>query len=340
MQVAYLGLAVATALSCGLLFVVALFKDPLANALGSAEIAPWLYCVPLVVFMTGLYNVLNYYSSRIKRYRDIANANVSKAAVTAGWQLLFGLISPHAAGLITGQVASTFASNARLLKNALSDRPKAEYARVAAVARDYADFPKYSLPAALANRLSSNLLSILISRFLSTGVLGQFALVQRVLGLPSNLVGNAIAQVFFQQASAEKRKSGNSVKLFRSTLLRLVVICVPTFLLMYVVVEDAFAFVFGEPWRQAGAMAKTMIPLFAVRFVVAPLSMMNQVNLKNRLGFGANVTLLVISVAAITGSAVSGLSVDQALETLVFGCVVFYLVFLYMIYRHTVRPQL
>src|SRR5690606_34683709 len=99
----YLGLTVTTVLSCGLLLVVFFFRDSLARLLGSEEISPWLYCVPLVVFMTGLYNVLNYYSSRLKRYKDIAGASVSKAAVTAGWQLLFGLISPRAAGLITGQ---------------------------------------------------------------------------------------------------------------------------------------------------------------------------------------------------------------------------------------------
>ena len=50
-----------------LLFVL-IFHQPLINLIGNPEIGKWLYFIPLTVLFTGLYQTLNYWSSRKKNF--------------------------------------------------------------------------------------------------------------------------------------------------------------------------------------------------------------------------------------------------------------------------------
>src|SRR5690606_17479692 len=131
----------------------------------------------------------------------------------------------------------------------------------------YRDFPKYSMPAILANTLSQQLTNILVSVLFSVATLGYYSLVQRVLGVPSLLIGTAVSQVFFQAASSERRQYGSSRRVFDRTLLKLIILVVPISLCLYLFVPKLFGFVFGREWIPAGEFARIMVPLFAARFV-------------------------------------------------------------------------
>ena len=339
LDLAALGLLISAVLSVSLLAIVVFFGREMAAFMGNAGIRPWLYLVPVSVFFSGLYNVLNYYNSRIKRFPDIARANVYKALILAAVQLCVGMVKPGAGGLIVGQVLSGIGANMRLARNTLkgkgSLRALISADRMRMNAKRYSDFPKFSLPAVFANTLSSNIANVLISRFYSTQALGQYALVQRVMGMPAALLGNAIGQVFFQRASEERRRTGTAKHVFLHTFRKLIIISVPIYLTMYFVVEDAFVVIFGEPWREAGSLARILTPLFAVRFVVSPLSLMTQVSLKNKLGLLGNVALLLLTSIVIWSGGSASLSLREVLEAMVLVLCAFYMLFLFAIYRIT-----
>lgn len=337
LNIAALGLCVAVAVSALLLLLVALFNTSISTLLGHPEIGLWLYAVPVTVLLVGFYNVLNYFNIRQKNYGDIARAGIYKAIVLAAVQLGLGFLKAGASGLITGQVLASLVANARLLKNTLAGRDitaVVSVRRMMAVGKRFSDFPRFSLWAVLANTLSNNFGSALIAMFYSTALLGQYALVQRVIGAPSALLGRAIGQVFFQKASEEKRDTGTAVRAFRSTLMKLVLVSIPVFSILFLVAEDLFAFVFGERWRQAGEFARILVPLSAIRFVVSPLSAMNQVNLKNKLGMYLNILLLVGLTTTISLSGHFDLSMHAMLTWLSAVMSVLYLFFLWKVYQH------
>lgn len=341
LNLAALGLLISTGLSVLLLAAVLLLGRQTAAFMGNADIRPWLYLMPVSVFFSGLYNVLNYYNSRIKRFPDIAKANVYKALILAAVQLCMGLVKPGASGLIVGQVLSGIGANMRLARNTLKGKGNVRTLisadRMKRNARRYSDFPKFSLPAVFANTLSSNIANVLISRFYSTHALGHYALVQRVMGMPAALLGNAIGQVFFQRASDERRRTGSAKQVFLQTFRKLLIISIPIYLVMYFVVEDVFVVIFGEPWREAGSLARILTPLFAVRFVVSPLSLMTQVSLKNRLGLLGNLALLVLTSIVIWFGGSASLPLREVLAAMVVALCAFYMFFLLAIYRITCR---
>src|SRR5690606_32343145 len=114
---------------------------------------------------------------------------------------------------VAGQVLSALFANAKLLRNTLRHanwRIAVRRERMLMLGARYRDFPKYSMPAILDNTLSQQLTNILVSVLFSVATLGYYSLVQRVLGVPSLLIGTAVSQVFFQAASSERRQYGSS----------------------------------------------------------------------------------------------------------------------------------
>ena len=124
-------------------------------------------------------------------------------------------------------------------------------------------------------------------------------MVQRVLAAPSTLIGAAVGQVFFQEATKERHKTGKAVKSFDSTIKKLFFIGVPSFGILFFFVEDIFSIVFGEEWLVAGTYAKTLMPLFLIRFVVATVSHINNVFELQKLALIWQITLLFLSVGSL-----------------------------------------
>lgn len=337
-NVAALSLLIALVLSSVLLLVALLFRISLARMLGNEAIAPWLFAIPLAVLLSGVTTVLSYLNSRGKCFSDIATSNVVKSTVLVTLQAGFGSIKAGGGGLITGQVASMLAANVRLYRNATQGRPlrnTVTWQRMCEGAKKYINQPKYTLWASLANSLSLNVASIMISNLYMGAALGHYALVQRVLSAPAALIGGSIGQVFFQRASEAKRTTGSARHVFLKTSFGLLIIAVPAYILLYFVVDRLFAFVFGEAWRVAGRYAQIMVPLFAVRFIISPLSVVNQVNRQNLGGMVSQLLFLGASVAVMIGCAWAGFSMEQMLKVFTGVMVVLYGGYYVYIYRTT-----
>ena len=297
-----LGFIITCVISLLLLLIIVLFNDDITILLKNKDIGVWLYFIPITVFFTGLWNILNYYNNRKKQYKDLAKATIIKSITTAIIQLSVGFIKQGAIGLISGQIISQFFANTKLLKNILKDKiliSRISKVKIIALAKKYKDFPKYSLGGTLANILSVQAINILISIFYNSATLGFYSLVQRVLGMPSVLIGSSIGQVFFQQAIKEKQKTGRTIKSFNYTVKKLFMIGVPSFTILFFIIEDLFALVFGEEWRVAGKYAKILIPLFALKFVSSTVSVLLTIWEKQKLTFYIDIFLLIINLILI-----------------------------------------
>jgi O-antigen/teichoic acid export membrane protein len=117
--------------------------------------------------------------------------------------------------------------------------------------------------------------------------------------MPSALIGGAIGQVFFQQATKEKHETGRAINSFNSTIKKLLIIGIPSFGILFFIVEDLFAFVFGEEWRIAGVYAQIVVPLFFVRFVVATVSNTNNIFELQKVSLIWQIILLILSISCL-----------------------------------------
>jgi O-antigen/teichoic acid export membrane protein len=264
-----LGFIITVTLSIVLLFSVLFFQHHIIQLLNNQDIAPWLYLIPFSVFLIGCFNLLHYFNNRKKFYKDLAKATIYKSIGRAVIQLSFGFLQLGVLGLISGQIFSQIISNTKLFFNIkrLNLFAKISKVKIIMLGKKYKDFPKFSIWAILANTLAQNLINILISSFYNIKTLGFYSLAQRLLGIPSSLIGSSIGQVFFQEATKEEQKTGNVLKTFNSTVKKLLFIAIPSFGILFFIIEDIFSFVFGEEWKVAGKYAQIIVPLFFVRFI-------------------------------------------------------------------------
>jgi len=294
-----LGFIITSSLSLFLLILVIFFQDYFVSILNNKEIGTWLYFIPITVFFVGFFNILNFFNNRKKNYKDIAQSSIIKSIILAIVQISVGLLQKGASGLVEGQIISSMFANLRLFKNILKDKlllSKIKKVKIIALAKKYQDFPKFSMWAFFANALSLNLINIFVSTFYNILTLGYFSLAQRVIGLPITLIATAIGRVFFQEANYEKLTKGSILISFYSTLKKLLLIGVPLFAVLFFIIQDMFALVFGENWRIAGVYAQILIPLYFFRFIISTFTFVPIIYKKIKFDLIFQVGLLVLYI--------------------------------------------
>jgi O-antigen/teichoic acid export membrane protein len=314
-QITILASVITLLMSSLLLLIVVTFNREIANILQNPEISPWLYLLPLSVLITGLYQALNYWHNRNKRYTSIAINRVVQSGGTVSGQLGLYFIM-QSIGLIIGQLTGQFLGLLYFLKTYfLKDRRKYKALRSKAkvLAKQYQNFPKIEVPTALVNVCANQAPNILLASLFSANSAGFYYLTQRVLQVPITLISGSVLDVFKQRASEDYKKYGHCREIFKRTFWALLLIALPLSVVLFIVIQDLFTWVFGESWQEAGTYAQILIlPLF-LRFMANPLSFVFHIagkqfwNLLTMLGllFGVLFSLIISNdpSTAVTGIA-------------------------------------
>src|SRR5690606_35058151 len=93
-----------------------LFQQSILALIGGEELGNWLFLVPLALLLSGIYNCLNYFSIRFKKYRVIAKSNIVRSSSNAGLQMALGLLYAKFPSLLIGYVVSLLFGNSQMLK--------------------------------------------------------------------------------------------------------------------------------------------------------------------------------------------------------------------------------
>lgn len=303
--------------------LVLLFNDYITRILGAPEISKWLYLIPVSLLLTGIYQTLNYWSNRNKRYKRIMLNRIVQASSTATMNIGIGIIA-RSKGLILssviGQGIVCLAMVADIIRKKEMNLKEISYVHMKMQAIRYNRLPKYSVLAHGTESTSTNIPHILLSNFFGAAAVGYFSLARRMIVIPISIISGAVGDVFLQRASREYNLNGRCDKLFIKTLLLLSAIGFPPFLLLFLSAPDLFAFIFGEQWRMAGILTQIMTFPFFLQFVVSPLSHMFTIAEKQSLELILQgVMLIIIVVSIIIGFCLNSLIIAISLFSLAYG---------------------
>ena len=273
-----------------------------ARWLRNPEIKGWLPFVPLSMFFLGSFQTLNYWANRLSRYRDMAVARTLQSGVMVAAALAFGVAGQRAGGLILGSLAGQVASVAFLgAAVARNGWPAFNAASVWKQAERYKKFPLINTPHALMDILQLNGIVFLISALFGKTQLGYYAMTMRVLRMPLAMIGTSVAQVFYHKSS-ERINAGKALHdLVRKTTVRLALLALPVFLVLFFTAPRVFSMVFGPQWREAGVYAKILAPWLYVNFIYSPVSqiplLLNKQGTNFLVGLGYNVLIVTLLLA-------------------------------------------
>ena len=252
-----------------------IFADQIAELLNSASLSNYLILIPVVVFLNGLFFVMNYWLSRRIRFGVIAGARVSNSVSNKFVQIgaATGGASPF--GLILGTIAGYTIANLLMfhdLKKDLVIFKQISIKRMKELAIRYKKFPLLTSWSTIANEISRQVPSFMLAFFYGTNVVGYYSLAYIAVNLPMRMVGGAVGQVFFQKASDEKNRTGNVTQTVLEVHKRLISFVICPMIILLIIGEDLFSFVFGPEWHIAGIYAKILIPWIFLMFLSSPLT--------------------------------------------------------------------
>lgn len=336
LNILILAISLSSGISIILLGIAFFFNTHIATMLGNPEIARWLYWVPLMVLLTGIYQSLNYWFNRQQAYKKLAVNRVIKSGTTIFVSIVLGLIQATVTrgliiGAIVGQLIATLIFALRSSKQISDRRSVLSKSEISRLAKRYKDFPKYSVPADTINTISANLPIIFFTAFFGPVVAGYFHLTQRVLGAPLSIVASAYADVFKQRASNEFNAIGNCRNSWLVTFKQLSLISILPGIVTIIFAPSLFAFVFGEPWREAGRYAQFLSPYYFLAFIVSPLSRTLYVAEKQKYDLIWQIGLgLATSAGLLIGSRFNNVLLSVSLFAFAYAGM--YLVYLWMSY--------
>ena len=303
-------LALSCLLSLGfsvlILLLVFLFREPFSVWMKEPRLSESLFLLPFTLLVIGCYQGFNYYSNRLKYYKQLSFSRVARSLNSAVFSIGFGFFSFFKSfGLILGdtlgQAMSTIFIGWRTLRKHPDLFKGIKQEKMKELAKRYRQFPLFNVPSGLLEKLSGNLPSILLLPFYGSGMVGFLYLSQRMISLPGTVVARAIGDVFRQSAAEAFQREQQCKALFLRTFKKLSLLSIPPFVLLFFFVEDLFAFVFGEEWREAGKYAQILMPMFLIQFIVSPLSAMFLVAEKQKIDFLIQICLILGILSAIYG---------------------------------------
>ncbi|MEM6800715.1 MAG: lipopolysaccharide biosynthesis protein [Bacteroidota bacterium] len=298
-----ISLRVAHIISLILLLLLFLFGSDLLEMAHLTELHNWHLFLALSIWMEGLIQAYGFALNRMKAYRALSIAKLTRSVLTVGISTLLAFSKANFEGLLLGFLAGQagMMCYSLLYFQQKSEKLASKSSKEARdVARKYADFPTYSVPGTLLNVASKHLPFFLLPRLFSTHINGQFSKADRVLNLPAVLVSMSIGRVFFEQASRANEQSEEALaKLTRDTFLRLFLLAIPFLLIVMLWAPDLFAWVLGEPWRLAGEYARCLMPWMFMVFIASPLSYLIDIKRKLRLFLYLNLFLFLVRLLAM-----------------------------------------
>lgn len=281
-----------------------------------------LLLVPIGILSFGLYQILTAFAIKDQTFNALGVSRVTVAAGRIAAQLSAGWLKAGPAGLVAGEIAGQLLGSGLLLAAAMKRRIRIFHHRPTslwAAARRYWRFPAFAAPAALVNAAGAVHLPIFLCSYLyGAEQAGHLFLAQKAMSIPMMLLGTAIGQVYMSEIAGNRRTGEEAYGLFVDLTWRLAIVGVLIGVVAALTAPTIFPFVFGDSWNDAGIYVQSLAIMYAAQFVGAPTGQTLNIYERTRTIFIWDVTRLIFSAAAFSGSWYLGLPIEQTL--LVYAC--------------------
>ncbi|MGB3908437.1 MAG: oligosaccharide flippase family protein [Methanomethylovorans sp.] len=309
------------------------FKNEIVVMLNSPQLADFLWMIPIIIFVNGFFQALNYWNSRTKHFKRLSFAQVSRSLSTTGTQIVSGFLRyPLSGGLIVGSVVGYTVSTLVLGGQIWKDdkyfiKANLHPQKFIQGLKRYKKFPLIDTWSALLNSISWQLPAFLLAFYFSPAVVGFYSIGFRILQLPMSFIGSSLNQVFFQRASVASSQ-GNLSSLVETVFKLLVVIGLFPILTLTFVGSDVFSVIFGSSWAEAGVYAQILSIWAFVWFISSPLSSIYVVLEKQQFGLKFNIfnfitRLLSLGIGGFIGNARVALALFALSGIFVYGYLCF-----------------
>ncbi|GHU70070.1 O-antigen translocase [Bacteroidia bacterium] len=289
---------------CFVLFgiITACWKENIAGVFHRESLVALLPFLPFYLLLGGIWQSLNYYFIRQKKYYNISTYNLSQNILSSGLKGLFGWKGFTQFGLIWGQfwgqclatVGSVIAGRKSFKQLIYWDKEEIRMA-----AKTYSNFPKYELPHGLINSISGNLPVLLLSAYFGSREIGLFALAFMIGFRPINLLSSSIYQVLYKKIAEQIQQKKSFQSECRMFLKFCFFVFLPVFIGIFFIPDHWFEILFGNKWIDSRFYLRCLLPCLFLSLIVASLSCVPDVLFKQKTAMHIEIIYLIIKLIAL-----------------------------------------
>ncbi|CBJ83420.1 putative O-antigen translocase [Xenorhabdus bovienii SS-2004] len=309
----FLALAFTIITSFTSILIIIFFPKKLLGNMGLQDFNNYLYLIPASLLFIGIYQALTYWASRNKNFTLIARTKFSQTLSMLIAQL--SLYKLQDLGLILGQLLNQFMGSLKLYKYSKKTKSFVIPSRKRLIwgIRKYKDFPKYILMGSLLDNTSSRIPIFLLAIHFNPAYAGFYAITDRILTLPVQLIGKSLSNVYYAEASnfyRENRLNELTYQIYK----KLVTLAFPFVILIMLISPTMFNYIFGNEWKTAGHYARILCMLMYIVFITSPISSAYMILGKQKIWTLFQAIILLTSIVTLY----IGIYLDNDIYTILF----------------------
>lgn len=298
----HVGFIISAIFTCLLICTIP-FSQHISHIFNTPDLANWYWVVPIFVFLTAVWTLLNYWYTRKKQFGSISSYQIIQSVANAGAKLGFGFGGFVQGGLVLSAIVSPIVSLsisiARNCKSSVQELFSFDGNNCRLIAKQYANFPKYSLPRAIVNNLSGNLPILLLTPFFGLTEIGFLGMALTLAFRPINMISSSLYQVFYQKTTEQVQNRQSIKPFFTSYAKSVLVVVIPCFIVLYFFLPTLTEFLLGGEWRETGVYIQIMLVWLLMSLLVAPICYISDIFQKQKTALIFEILLIVFRLLGL-----------------------------------------
>lgn len=248
------------------LLVLALLLSPVFRVI-HVSANYYLICILMGVFLVvNNWAAMTYtWGNRQKAYKLLMYNPIIGQVVNFIVVVCFVLLDVKSVGLIAGAIVSQIVIMIHLMRHLKPIQFKHSIEDFKFVLRKYKDFPMYQMPSNFLKGVGAQLPIILMGTYFGAKFVGHYNMGQGLLYVPITIVGSAMGQVHFKQATDIYNSGGDVGEFTYKVVKGILVFAFIPLLICAVFGEFIFKFFLGVEWGLSGIIVQ--IRSFELLFV-------------------------------------------------------------------------
>lgn len=279
------------------------WSEKIASVFNTPALAQYYGWMPLSVLLLGLWNILNYWYIRNKLYTRISSYQVSQSLLLAGSKLGFGYGGMLQGGLIYSMLVAPLCaiiiSVCMTFKQCIRPLLAVDTALVSGVAKQYRNFPLFTMPRSLINVVSGQLPVLLLVPIFGTEQVGLWGMALLLGFAPINMISRAIYQVLYRHITERVHEGKTIAYMLKHFVVSSTLVVVPLFVGLACVLPDMTAWLLGKNWYASGEYIRWMLPWLYFALVTGSTCFLADVFFKQKIGLYFEVLSAVFRIAGI-----------------------------------------
>src|SRR5690554_6199125 len=272
-SLAKLSSLLAVVITCIMVLVILIFGEKISVLFSLQKITSLLLLIPLGMLFSAFHQIFEQWLIRKKKYQIKAKTAILQSLTLGSAKTGFGWFHPvgttlvilatfghalHALMLWIGMKKNSYTFSWKF-KDKKSEKKHAENLHnMLSLAKKHRDFPFFRAPQVTINALSQSLPVLMLASFFGPASVGFYSLGKTVMGLPTNLIGKSVSDVFYPRITEAAHNNEDIFKLVLKATMTLGIVGFIPFTIVMLFGPWLFSFVFGIEWVTAGEYARWM----------------------------------------------------------------------------------